>query len=111
MNWLRKLPGYQRTPYGFELRLLRMMPRVLVLGTLLPLLLSGLARLFYTEGTPAELARRIEVFDFGMIGLAVLLWTAAFTVSFGCMVVWIMKGPAYVADGYDVSHSDKPRQD
>jgi hypothetical protein len=48
MNWLRKLPGYQRTPYGFELRLLRMMPRVLVLGTLLPLLLSGLARLFFT---------------------------------------------------------------
>ena len=58
MNWLRKLPGYQRTPYGFELRLLRLMPRVLVLGSLLPLLLSGLARLFYAEGSAAEIERR-----------------------------------------------------
>ena len=111
MNWLRKLPGYQRTPYGFELRLLRLMPRVLVLGSLLPLLLSGLARLFYTEGSAAEIERHIEVFDFAMIGLAVLLLTAVLTISIGCVIVWLMKGPAYVADGYDVSHSDKPKPD
>lgn len=111
MNWLKKLPGYQRTPYGFELRLLRMMPRVLVLGTLLPLLLSGLARLFYTQGSGAEIARHIEIFDFGMIGLAVLIWTTVVTVSFGCVIVWLMKGPAYVADGFDVSHSDQPKLD
>ncbi len=111
MNWLKKLPGYQRTPYGFEWRLLRMMPRVLLLGTLLPLLLSGLARLFYTQGTAAEIERRVQLFDFGMIGLAVLVWTAVFTVSLGCVVVWLMKGPAYVADGYEVSHSDKPKVD
>jgi hypothetical protein len=88
-----------------------MMPRVLLLGTLLPLLLSGLARLFYTQGTAAEIERRVQLFDFGMIGLVVLIWTAVFTVSFGCVVVWLMKGPAYVADGYDVSHSDKPKVD
>lgn len=111
MNWLKKLPGYQRTPYGFELRLLRMMPRVLALGTLLPLLLSGLARLFFTAGTAAEIARHVEVFDFAMIGLAVLIWSAAVTVSFGCVIVWLMKGPAYVADGFDVPHSDKPKLD
>lgn len=111
MNWLKKLPGYQRTPYGFELRLLRMMPRVLLLGTLLPLLLSGLARLLYTQGTAAEIERRIQVFDFGMFGLVILVWTAVVTVSFGCVIVWLMKGPAYVADGYDVSHSDNPKQD
>jgi len=111
MNWLRKLPGYQRTPYGFEWRLLRMMPRVLLLGTLLPLLLSGLARMFHTRGTAAEIERNIQLFDFGMIGLAVLIWTAVATISFGCVIVWLMKGPAYVADGYDVSHSDKPKLD
>lgn len=111
MNWLKKLPGYQRTPYGFEWRLLRMMPRVLVLGSLLPLLLSGLARLFYTDGSAAEIERHIAVFDFAMIGLAVLLLTAVLTISIGCVIVWLMKGPAYVADGYDVSHSDKPKLD
>ena len=41
MNWLTKLPGYQRTPYGFEWRLLRMMPHVLLAGTVLPLLMAG----------------------------------------------------------------------
>ncbi len=25
------------------------------------------------------------------------------------IIVWLMKGPAYVADSYEVSHSDKPR--
>lgn len=32
------------------------------------------------------------------------------TVGIGCVVVMIMKGPSYVADGYWVSHSDRPRQ-
>lgn len=109
MDWLKKLPGYQRTPYGFELRLLRKMPRVLLLGTLLPVLLSGLARLFLTKGSPAEIERHLQMFDFGMIGLVILIWTAVGTVSFGCVIVWLMKGPAYVADGYEVSHSDRPK--
>ena len=38
MNWLRKLPGYQRTPAGFEWRLLRLMPSVWLAGTVLPAL-------------------------------------------------------------------------
>ena len=28
----------------------------------------------------------------------------------GCVVVMVMKGPGYVADGMEVSHSDKPRR-
>jgi len=31
------------------------------------------------------------------------------TVGIGCIIVWLMKGPAYVADGYEVSHNDKPK--
>jgi len=27
----------------------------------------------------------------------------------GCVIVMVMKGPGYVADGYPVSHSDRPR--
>ena len=111
MNWLKKIPGFQRTPYGFEWHLLRLMPRVLVFGSLVPLLLAGLARLFYNQGTAAEIERKILLFDFGMIGLAVLVWTTVVTVSLGCVIVWLMKGPAYVADGYEVSHSDKPKPD
>lgn len=109
MNWLKKLPGYQRTPYGFELRLLRMLPRLTVAGTLAPALASLIARLYFDQGSAAEIARQVQTFDIAMIAVAVLVWTAALTIAIGCIIVWLMKGPAYVADGYEVSHSDKPQ--
>lgn len=109
MDWLTKIPGYQRTPYGFELRLLRLMPRVLLLGTLLPAGLAGLARFFYSRDTGIDIDRHLQTFDFAMIGVVTLVWTAVLTIAIGCVIVWLMKGPAYVADGYEVSHSDKPK--
>lgn len=108
MNWLRKLPGFQRTPYGFEWRLLRLMPTVVVAGTLLPALMSVGARFLITADSAAELARHIQLFEFVMIGLVIFIWTLAVTVSLGCVIVWLMKGPAYVADGFEVSHRDQP---
>jgi hypothetical protein len=111
MSWLRKLPGFQRTPAGLEWRILKAMPGIFITGTLLPLLMSVGARFWIEGGNDAELARRIQQFDFSMLGLVILIWTLALTVTIGCTVVWLMKGPAYVADGLDVSHSDQPRQD
>ena len=108
MNWLNKLPGFQQTPYGLEWRVLRLMPTVLVAGTLLPALAAYLFRLLITENTAAELVRRIQLFDFVMIGLVIFIWTLVLTVTIACVIVWLMKGPAYVADGFDVSHSDQP---
>ena len=109
INWLTKLPGYTRTPYGFELRLLRLMPQVLLAGTVLPALAAWLARWVVRSGSAAEIERTLQLFDYMMIGLAVWVWTAGVIVILGCVIVWLMKGPAYVADGYNVSHSDKPK--
>lgn len=109
MDWLKKLPGFQRTPYGFEWRLLRLMPTVCVAGTLLPALMAVAARFLITAGTAAELARHIQLFYFVMIGLVIFIWTLVLTVTIGCVIVWLMKGPAYVADGFEVSHSDVPK--
>ncbi len=108
MSWLKKLPGFQQTPYGLEWRVLRLMPTVVVAGTLLPALAAYLFRFFITENMAAELARRIQLFDFVMIGLVIFIWTLVLTVTIACVIVWLMKGPAYVADGFDVSHSDQP---
>lgn len=108
MDWLRKLPGFQQTPYGFELRLLRLMPTLCIAGTILPALMSFGARFWITESSAAQLSRSIQLFDFMMIGLVIFIWTLALTLSIGCVIVWLMKGPAYVADGFDVSHSDVP---
>ena len=52
MDWLQKLPGFQRTPPGLEWRLLRLMPTVCVAGTLLPALMSFGARFLITADRP-----------------------------------------------------------
>ena len=109
MDWLTKLPGFQRTPYGFEWRLLRLMPTAAFAGTLLPALAALVGHFFITGHTAAELARNIQLFDYMMIGLVIFIWTAVLTVTIGCVIVWLMKGPAYVADGFEVSHSDTPK--
>lgn len=85
------------------------MPTVCMAGTLLPALMSFTARFLITTGSAAELARRIQLFDFVMVGLVIFIWTLVLTVTIGCVIVWLMKGPAYVADGYEVSHSDTPK--
>jgi hypothetical protein len=108
MNWFNKLPGFQRTPYGFEWRLLRMMPNVLLAGTLIPFVMALLARLFFNAGSPANIERNIQTFDFVMVGLVIFVWTAVLTLAIACFIVWVMKGPAYIADAYHVSDSDTP---
>lgn len=110
MDWLRKLPGFRRAPHGLEWRLLRLMPKVFLIGTLLPAVVSIAGRLFLTDGSAAEIARAIQMIDILMIGLVILIWTLGLTVTIGCVIVWLMKGPAYVADGYNVSHSDAPKK-
>jgi hypothetical protein len=108
MKWLNKLPGFQRTPYGFELRLLRLMPHILLAGMVLPALASWIARFAFNEGSASEIERQIQIFDFFMLGVGSFVLTAGLIVGLFCIIVWLMKGPAYVADGYEVSHSDKP---
>ena len=106
MNWLRKLHG-SRTPYGLELRILRRLPLVAVAGSLILLALSVLVRLMPSaEGV--DRAKHIRSVDIFAIAAEVTLLTAVFTVAIGCVVVYIMKGPAYVADPYPLSHADRP---
>ena len=109
MDWFQKLPGFQRTPYGLEWRILRLMPHVGLAGTLVPALMAFGARFLITGDTAAQLARNLQRFDFMMIGLLIFIWTLVLTVTIACVIVWLMKGPAYVADGLAVSHSDAPK--
>ena len=90
--------------------MLRLMPTMCIAGTLLPALAAVLARFVMTGSNEAELVRHIQMFDFLMIGLVLFIWSLVMTLAIGCAIVWLMKGPAYVADGYPLSHSDEPRQ-
>ncbi len=110
MTWLRKVPGSRRAPAGLEWRLLRRLPWIALLGTALPALASLAARLFPASGSPVEVSKQVQTIDAYVISVLVVHWTAVVTIAIGCVIVTIMKGPAYEADSYSVPDRDAPRQ-
>lgn len=109
MRFLHKLPGSVRSPSGLEWRLWRKLPWIALIGTALPVVVLALLHAF-AEPTPGgENPRWLGMADILVGAVLVLHWTLLFVVACGCIVVMVMKGPGYVADGYRVSHSDAPR--
>jgi hypothetical protein len=95
-------------PPGLERAILRRLPKALLIGTLIPASLSVIARLLppAEDVDPAKAILNVDIFS---IATTITVWTAVFTVAIGCIVVVIMKGPAYVADAYPVAHANRPR--
>lgn len=110
MLLFRKLPGFIKTPPGEERRILRLLPKILVLGTLVLGIPSLAARWFITNGSESEIATQIMTIDIYGISLVILHWTVVFTVAIGAFIVLVMKGPAYVADAYPLEDADQPDQ-
>lgn len=108
MSLFNKLPGFQTSPPGLERRILRRMPRWLAGATIVPLVCYLIARRFPSpeQGQPVEQ----YIADVAILAVAFVTtaWTAAFTVAIGCVIVVLMKGPAYVADQYPLSDSEEP---
>jgi hypothetical protein len=106
MNWLRKVENRQ-TPSGMEMRILRRLPVVTLVASLAVLALPVLVRMLPIETglDPVKHARSVDIFA---IATGITLLVAAFTVAIGCIIVHIMKGPAYAADSLPVSHADRP---
>jgi hypothetical protein len=96
-----RLPGFVRSAPGREHRLWRRLPALMLWGTLLPaaLLLLNHALAPYPELGGALDARVLQI-DFALLGLVTLHWTLGLTAAIACFIVRVMKGPAYVADGY-----------
>ena len=105
-----KLYG-RKTPPGMETTILRRMPLIFVATTLITASLSLLVRLFPNQETGLAASKHIETVDIFVIATVVTLWTALFTVTIGCVLVHIMKGPAYVADAYTLDSRDTPVRD
>lgn len=106
MSALKKLPGFQRAPAGLERAVLRRLPVITIAGTVLLLAAAlGSALVLGADPGSAKLVGTLQIF---LTSLLVLLWTAAFTVALLCVIVVIAKGPAYVADAYPLSDSDRP---
>jgi hypothetical protein len=101
MNLFNKVPGFTRAAPGWEQRIWRRLPAILLWGTLLPLGLAGLNRaLAPAAAEPSAGAGALLLWDYTMFGVVVLHWTLVLTLALGCFIVRVMKGPAYVADAY-----------
>ncbi len=109
MKWLRKEYG-RRTPPGREVQILRKLPLMTFAGTLAIIALPVVVRLWPAR-PDIDVAKHIRSVDIFAIAAEITLLVAMLTVAIGCVVVHIMKGPAYVADSMPVSHSDRPRND
>jgi xanthine/uracil permease len=110
MAWLNKLPNSIRSASGLEWLLWRKLPLIFLVGTALPVLVLAALHLFWQSDNPAQ-ARWLQMAEYIVAGVVIFHWTAVLTVAIGCVVVMLMKGPGYVADGLEVSHSDQPRKD
>jgi hypothetical protein len=108
MNWLKRLPGSRRELPGFEWRLLRKLPLIALVGTLLPALYALNARLFDGGLVGAEALKAVQSADIVAIATLVLHWTVVFTVAIGCVIVVVMKGHGYIADAYPLQERDAP---
>ena len=106
MGLFRKLHD-RRVPPGRELQILKKLPRVTLAGSLVIATLSVLVRIVPPE-PGVDVAKHVNTVDIFAIASVITFLTAVLTVAIGCVVVHVMKGPAYVADAYPVEHADKP---
>ena len=102
MNYFNKLKGFQRSPAGLEWQIWKRLHLILAAGTVLPLLASAGAYVLDGLDSATQNARAVEQFFYVMLGVVMLHWTLVLTLAIGCVIVMLMKGPAYVADAYEM---------
>jgi hypothetical protein len=98
----------QHHPAGLEWAILKRLPNALLGAILVPSLMSLLVRIIPSDATATEAAKHILSIDILAIAIFITAVTAIFTVAIGCITVWLMKGPAYVADAYHLEDSEEP---
>lgn len=110
MSWFNKLHN-RNQPAGLEWQMLKKLPYVLIVGTLLPAYIAIFTRMLFILTPEDQIEKIISFVDILSIGVVITLWTAVFTIAIGCVMVIVMKGPAYIADNYPLQDSSRPRKD
>lgn len=108
--WLRKWPGFQRSPSGLEWVLWRRLPFILLVGVSVPSAVALTAWLLGLGEVDAATQRDLTQWVYMMVGLIILHLTLVLTLAIGCVIVMLMKGPAYVADPYFLDGTQEPLQ-
>ncbi len=108
MQIMRKLPGFQRSPHGLEWKILRKTPIAFFYSGVVIGIFTLVAHWLPPQGPVDQVTKHLQLVDIMAIASLITVWTAIFTVAVGAFVVYMMKGPAYVADALDVPDSDEP---
>lgn len=108
MTFLKKLPGFVKSPPGLERQVLRRMPRILLGGGIVVCLPSLVARLVAWTDAEAAIAGYIKELDMFAMGMFLLHCNVVITVTIYAFIIMVMKGPAYVADAYPLPDADSP---
>lgn len=106
-GFFNRLPGFSRGEPGRERDVLRLLPRVFWLGSLLLCLPSALVRLGLGEWLAADAGMAAMTTDIYVLSLLILHWTVLLTLGIAAFIVMVMKGPAYVADPYPLVELDE----
>ena len=110
MNYLKKLEGFKRSPAGLEWQIWQRLHLIFGAGTLLPLMAGGGAYLLDGLDPSTQSPKAVEQFFYVMVGVVVLNWTLVLTLAIGCVIVMLMKGPAYVADAYEMEEPPRAQK-
>lgn len=109
MKFLHKLPGSVRSAPGLEWMLWKRLPVFLLIGTLIPLGVAAVLWWWRIDTVDPSVNRDIARYFYIAVGTVILHWTLMFALAIGCVVVMVMKGPAYVADSSPWSDADAPK--
>lgn len=101
----KRLPGSQRAPSGLEWSVLKKIPLVLSLGTLLFAFSLLLLQSGWIDLDTKELLKA----QYAAIGMLLFHWMSTITLALLCIIVVVMKGHAYVMDAYALPDSERPK--
>lgn len=102
MRYFNKLPGFIKTPSGFEWVLFKKIPLLFAAGTAIPC--AAILFIYFNNETLSPEQQKII---YQCLGILFSYWFFVGATAIGCVVVMIMKGPAYVADPYELPKENK----
>ena len=106
-----KNPQSVRYPAGLEWRLFKKLPLLALVGALLFGLLWLLVNLWPFEGSDQQVRSLVGQLEFALIGALIFYLSMLVAALFGCVMVMIMKGPEYRADGIALIERELPSRE
>ncbi|MDI1308119.1 MAG: hypothetical protein PSV17_01625 [Methylotenera sp.] len=97
MDYFKKLPESVRSPSGLEWILLKKIPRIFLITAFVPCAVI-LSLYLWNDVLNAEQLKIV----FQCLGVLFSIWFFIGALTIGCILVILMKGPAYVADPYEL---------